>query len=651
MKLTRGRFILIACIAAALVYVNALWNGFALDDVYIIAGNLRVKNPDSWRAIWLNPYWPTFGIELGLYRPLAISAYALQWWLGDGSPWVFHLGNLLLHVSVTALAFLLLESLTDTKAAFIGALIFAVHPVHTEAVANVIGQAELLAAAAVLGACLVHVRRPREQLALSWPRRAAIALLFVVAMFAKENAVVLPALLVACDAAQRRFSLTWRSIREYAGELIVPLLLLAIVLGAYMTLRYDVLGGHITGTDPGPTLPYLHGDYRLLNALRAFPELVRLMVFPADLVADYSPGVILPVETVSPMVIIGAFLLVGMAGFALITPRRPELGFPAAWFIISIITVSNLIFPIGVLIAERTLYLPSFAFAAAVAYAWQHVLPKASAGARRAAPVLIAGIVIIFAAGTIIRNPDWASTESVHASMIRDHPENYRAQWVQAAAAAAAADPRRALGHYELGYRIYPHDSQFLTDYGLFMLSRSQPEAGLKLLEDAYALNKYVPRTSTFLAYAYLPARRYRDALDMANNANYSGAYIISTLPIVAHAREGLGDRDGAVAAWRALIRLPGGDSFKNRLWLARALALAGHSTEAALAADSAASLGRDSANATLVTRFRAAQSTGCFDGVLPAAQPGCDPLGDYFLVKTSIIPDSLAATERAKRH
>ena len=131
-------------LAACAVYLNSIGNGFALDDVFIIHQNARVHDVTAWRYIWLTPYWPFFGTELGLYRPFIIFLYAVQWAIGGGATWVFHVGNVLLHATATLLVFLLLERLTPRTPALIGALIFAVHPVHTEAVANVVGQAEIV---------------------------------------------------------------------------------------------------------------------------------------------------------------------------------------------------------------------------------------------------------------------------------------------------------------------------------------------------------------------------------------------------------------------------------------------------------------------------------------------------------------------------
>ena len=146
---------------AALVYANSLWNDFAYDDIHIVVDNQAIHSlttlPDAIRA----PYWPTeLGRELGLWRPATTGTLGLLYALGDGSPLVFHVANVLAHAAASALVVLLCAALMGIPASLVAGLVFAVHPVHVEAVSDVIGMGEILSAVAILLACLVHVRGP-----------------------------------------------------------------------------------------------------------------------------------------------------------------------------------------------------------------------------------------------------------------------------------------------------------------------------------------------------------------------------------------------------------------------------------------------------------------------------------------------------------
>ena len=116
MNRTRALYAFVA-VAAVLVYANALMNGFALDDLFVIERNPRVTGPFSLPTVLLTPYWPQHGAGLGLYRPTAILAYALEWHASGGAPAFFHAVSILLHAGASLLAFSVLRRFTTGAAA------------------------------------------------------------------------------------------------------------------------------------------------------------------------------------------------------------------------------------------------------------------------------------------------------------------------------------------------------------------------------------------------------------------------------------------------------------------------------------------------------------------------------------------------------
>src|SRR5262245_7567256 len=153
----RGWLYAAAVILAVVSSATGLSNGFALDDLAIVVDNSRVHSLDHWARLFALPYWPPqYGASL--YRPVVTLGYALQWSAGGGSPWVFHLCSVVLYAGLCAVMLALLLEMLRPIPAMVAASLFAVHPVHVEAVANVVGQSELLAALAVVGSCVVYIR-------------------------------------------------------------------------------------------------------------------------------------------------------------------------------------------------------------------------------------------------------------------------------------------------------------------------------------------------------------------------------------------------------------------------------------------------------------------------------------------------------------
>jgi protein O-mannosyl-transferase len=626
---SRAALLLLAVVLVAIaVNANTLWNGFAYDDDVIILRNARVHQLADLRLIWATPYWPTFGTELGLYRPLAIFAYALEWAAGGGAPWIYHATNIVLHALITALVFLMLRTLVDAGAAAVGALIFAVHPVHTETVANSVGQAELIAAACVLTACVIYARRPPDTGRTDSLRVLGITCLYFAALLAKEAAITLPALLVVLDIAQRRVTVSMAALRSYFARTWLLLFLMASAVVLYLSIRVDVLGS-ISGLDAAPGLPFLREEHRLLTALRAWPEYIRLLFFPKDLSNDYSPAVILPVESLSPMAMLGGMLLLGTIALALLTPRHPHAGLPAAWFLITILTVSNLLFPIGVVVAERTLYTPSVAVAAVAAFAWHDFAPRWTANRRKLAYAMLALTVGLMSYRTITRNPEWKNTLAILNAMVRDHPESYHTAWLLADDFWRRGDLDRSAFYWEAAMRLWSRDSQLLGEVANFNMSRRNWKRATELLEQARAMHPWVPRTLEMLALTYVNTNRYEEALRTAQEAIRLGGHRTAMFAVMARVYEERGQLAEAAGAWRAATHQKDGGFWVYHAMQARALSRYGDRAGALALADSVLTLHiADSVAAGVITQLRTAIQNDCYR---PGATRTCtDPLAGW---------------------
>ncbi|HEX6066425.1 MAG TPA: hypothetical protein VFZ04_19465, partial [Longimicrobiales bacterium] len=241
--LSAGYGAIATAVVALLTYVIALRNGFAFDDVVLIPNDARVINGQLGQLVGTS-YWKD--AALALYRPLTSLSFGLDWGMSRGSPAWFHFTNIVWHMGASTLVFVLLRRYFTVTAALLGGMLFAVHPVHVEAVANIVGRAELMAACFVLTACTLW---PRIQLRAA--RASIVAVLYFLALCAKEGAVVLPGLLVLVDFAEGEWSL--RSVGSYLRRRAPELIALAATLGVYLLIRTSVLEG-LAPTKVDPSL-------------------------------------------------------------------------------------------------------------------------------------------------------------------------------------------------------------------------------------------------------------------------------------------------------------------------------------------------------------------------------------------------------------
>lgn len=475
-------------IVAAVVFANTLQNRFAYDDYHIIVNNAAVQSLESLPGAMVSPYWPgLYGRELGLWRPVTTALVGVQWVLGGGSPVLFHAVNVVAHAAASALVLLLLAALMPLAAAFAGGLVFAVHPVHVEAVANVIGVAEIASTIPVLVACLLHVRGDERT---GWGRALGIGGLYALAFGAKESAVTLPAVLFVLDAARRRIA--WRDLAAYARDRWRLYVVLALVAAAMLAGRWIILGS--IASPFGPMGADLLAEIpRIWTLAEIWMHYVRLWVFPLDLASDYSPDVI-PISTGWHAAnVTGLLLALGVLVTALVAWRRQALGphapsarlasFGVVWFIVTISPVSNVLFLSGVLLAERTFYLPSVGLAAATGW----LVVRLARDRPRGAWVVLAAALLLASARTWTRTPTWRTNATMLGTLIEDYPHSGRSQWILGDAFLRIGTMESALVSYRAAIDLLGTHYQLVTEISQRLMEVEYYGAAEGLLRYAWA--------------------------------------------------------------------------------------------------------------------------------------------------------------------
>jgi tetratricopeptide (TPR) repeat protein len=477
---------LLVGVLAGAIYLNALGNGFAYDDIHIVQDNTRIHSWETLPEALVVPYWPgDYGHELGLWRPVATAVLGVQHILGGGAPFVFHAVNVLAHVGTSLLVLVLFRLLLSAPAAFAGALLFAVHPIHAEAVANIVGFSELVSAAAIVGALIVHIRGGPVT---SWSTALVMGLLYAIGFGSKESAVTLPGLVLLVDAARSRLGVS--ELPRYLADRWRAYLVLFVVSMALLWARFQVLGSIASPFAP------LGGD--LLNEIpriwtlgEVWVHYVRLWAFPLDLSSDYSPGVI-PISfgwRVDNALGVGLALL--FLTLALIAWRRPDLAkgrnsgkaaaFGGVWFLIAISPISNTVFLSGVLLAERTLYLPSVGLAAATGW----LVVRLAQDRKRVAWVGLAIAVLASSVRTWARNPSWYDNATMLTTLIDDYPQSGRSQWVLGDVLVIRGRVSEGLRSYRAAIDLLGTHYQLLTEISKRLMGEEHYRAAEVLLRFA----------------------------------------------------------------------------------------------------------------------------------------------------------------------
>lgn len=465
--------VLVALVALA-TYILTLGYGFAFDDHLVILPGWQVGAGSPLEV--LRAPVRAGEVVLVYFRPLTALTYWLDGLLWQGNPGGFHLTNLLLHALVSVLVLLVARRVLPAgPAPVLAGLLFAVHPVHVEAVAWVQGRVDLLSAAGVLLAVLLG----SEGAEASGPRRllrwAASAITFLLALLAKEVAVVAPVLTALVLATQPGRG-GWARVRE-----CLPLFALqggAFLL--YLGLRTATLQSPALGLLGGPAL----AD-RVLLALRVVPVSLRLLLWPVGLNPKHQ--VAPPSGLLEGGVLLGAALLAALAGLGWAWGRRvPGLGPGLAWLALAWLPSSNLLPIRGFVVAERYLYLPSVGLSIALAGAAVAVV---GVGSRwRAAGVAAAAALLVTLGGLAAAQAGlWRDPRTFYEGLVRRNPDSALAHNNLGSIYLGLGEEARAETEFQEALRLHPGHPGALNNLGLLAQRRGDPAEALRLYREALA--------------------------------------------------------------------------------------------------------------------------------------------------------------------
>ena len=529
-------------IVSLLLYVNTITNGFVMDDLAVVRQNTYVnKGISAIPKILTTPYLKGFkraadtAASNDLYRPLSLVMFAAEHQASGESAALHHLINILVFAGCVILLFLILDRLlggTNTAVAFVAALLFAVHPIHTEVVANIKSRDELLCFFFAFAALLSYTRYVTTGKAL---HIAAGAGLYFLSLLSKETSstflLISPLIFFFyLDNDKKR-------------SLIITLASL-VTFGIYIAIRYSVLIAynanhtHIIDLMENELVGAPSAASKYATAILVLGYYIKLLFIPYPLCSDYAFKSI-PFASFSnvgvwlSILIYGALLFTGVR--RLLKNRKDPYALGILFFLITIALFSNIAFLTGAVLAERFLFFPSVGFSLVIALLAVKFIPQIVEGndffAARKQWLVILPVLLLFGFLTVNRNKAWKDNYTLFSTDVKTQPNNARLWYSlgfeitntvidkEPDVTEKAALMKESILAMQHSVSIYPNYSMAHNDLGnLFVKIRAYDSAEIHLTK-AVALNSNDPVNLTDLGGLYFVQQNYPRAIALCRQA------------------------------------------------------------------------------------------------------------------------------------
>lgn len=392
-------------VLAFVLFGNGIKGQFVYDDDWVISRNPTVTQFSQIPKQFVSSYH-YLQPETGLYRPLTIVSYTFNFLFGK-SPAGFHVVNILIHALNVFLVFVLVFKLFNSKRlAYLTSLLFLFLPIHVEAVTFISGRADLLAFFFALTSLLLLFNE----------RYWAGVAVFLLSLLSKESAVLfVPGVFVFWLWAYKKDNL--KNIVKKASYFIAP----AVIYGS---LRYAALKNNFLANDASSIynpLKFTDGFSRFYTALKVMTLYFWKTFAPLHLSADYSFNQISLLHSPFNYYVIFGLATLSAAVFVIFwkKTKTTALAFGAVVFFSSYFAVSNFIFPIGTIMAERIFYLPSLGIVLLAAF----LLDKLTAWRfKNLWRFLVIIALVVYGFLTINRNQVWLNTRALFTDMVASSP-------------------------------------------------------------------------------------------------------------------------------------------------------------------------------------------------------------------------------------
>ncbi|XP_037032367.1 protein O-mannosyl-transferase Tmtc3 [Bradysia coprophila] len=447
-KSTKYFHISVITITSLLCYYNSINCDFVFDDISAIKDNKDLRPESSFKQIFLNDFWGTpMQKEQShkSYRPLCVLTFRWNYFFHELNPMGYHAVNVFLHGIVCVMFYNMCRIFLRTNSSFVAAMLFSVHPIHTEAVTGVVGRAEILSSVFFLAAFTFYTKAIADRSLTIWLNMCLSMVSVATAMLCKEQGITVTGVcfvyeifvaqnirlkdLAHCIGllwSEKGFTILRKLAISRAAKRLAILIVTTLML---LYFRLQIMDSQLpvfTKFDnPASTTstPSRQLTYSYLGALNFL-----LLIFPSNLCCDWTMGTIPLIESVKDprnlLTLAVALMVVCLSWYALAsTNRRRSSVLITSLSLVALpfLPASNLFFPVGFVIAERVLYMPSMGYCILIAYGFELLSERFP---KRLVTLLLLSLLVVDLMKTVRRNEDWRTEYSIFMSGLKVNRNN-----------------------------------------------------------------------------------------------------------------------------------------------------------------------------------------------------------------------------------
>ena len=487
----RAQFWIIG-ILALFIYVNTVQNEFALDDAIVFSqNNFTKKGFSGINDIFSHDTFEGFFgkrgsslIQGGRYRPLSLVTFAVEYEFWGLRPELSHFINALLFAMTCLLIFKLLHQINTNETdlwPFWAVLLYAVHPIHAEAVANIKGRDEIMAMLFSVLTLILLVRYIQSEKMIHLLLAGSS---YFLALLSKENSITFIAILPLT------YWLFFKPTGKNYGLALTALLVPALL---FLAMRHQFSPtGILNESKEILNNPFARANFsqRYGTVIAAFLYYLWLLFVPLHLTHDYYFNQIPYSELLSTRPILAAITVIGLVVIVFKTYRnRPLIAYGIGYFLLTYSVVSNLLFSVGIIINERFLFMPSLGFCILLGYGFDHLILH-NDKTKKLGLIFLALVTIAFSARTIARNADWKDNLTLLRHDVTVSENSSKANTTFGGLLMEDLDKRKdtlgsrqiqllALTHLQKALKIYPEngDAWLLLGNAYYKYFRNPTEA------------------------------------------------------------------------------------------------------------------------------------------------------------------------------